>query len=400
MGKANRQRAASLTALAAIIVSATFGARASNSLIPSYTQLLGNEFGFNATELGLLAVSFMASSFVASALINARLPSTTRRKYFIASAAAYAVTYAMFYLVNPVLIWPVMVIAGLTMGPIMPNIMTSAGSVEGQRERERLLALYTLTLSVSLLIAQSIGGVIIRYVSVREGFLLLEPLAAMVAISAPFLPFHQEPQVGRSHGQTVRPRDIIGNEGFIASVLNNLTYQVPFSYLTAFAAVYVIHQFGAKGWLGVLAYAPFYATSLLSRLVMTLSPPRNIVRDMIIAASLSLVGLVSAWASNNLLTFYLAMAVLGIPHGMTYTLSVIAISRTFERDKLNAANSYFFSIMMIIGSLLPALLGSIADRVGYRNTFLVIAPIVLVILLLTLAFATKAKTLRSPSVRP
>ncbi len=398
MDDANRGRAdvrRSLAWTAAIIVTATFGARSSNSVIPSYGQLIGREFNFSATELGLMAVSFMLSSFVASALINARLHPRARRKYFIASALAYSLIYPAFYLVTPVLIWPLMIAAGLALGPIMPNLMTSAGSVEDPGARERLLALYTLTLSVSLLVAQTLAALVIRAVSVREGFLLLEPLAALVGASAPLLPFPSEPsRVSPGAHAQVRPSSVLTNEGFIASVLNNLTYQVPFSYLTAFAAVYAVDELGAKGWLGVLAYAPFYTTSLGSRLMMTIRPPKDIVKYMVAAAALSLIGLTVAWDSRSLTDFYIAMTILGIPHGMTYTLSVLAISRTFRREELNAANSYFFSVMMIIGSVLPALLGWVADRVGYRETFLLITPAVAVILALTLYFAVRARYLR------
>ena len=388
-------RTLSVTLVTAVIVSATFGARSSNSVIPSYGQVLGREFGFDATEIGLMAVSFMVSSFVASALINARLPAPTRRKYFVASAVAYSMIYPAFYLANPYLIWPLMVTAGLALGPIMPNIMTSAGSFEEPRLRERVLALYTLTLSVSLLVGQTVAALLLRYVSVREGFLLLEPFAALVGVSAPFIPFsveHAREGPGRSEG--FRHADVLRNEGFIASVLNNLTYQVPFSYLTGFAVVYATKGLGAQNWLGVLSYVPFYVTSMASRSAMMVRPPRDIVKHMVLAASLTIAGLLAAWASPSLAAFYAAMALLGIPHGMTYTLSVLAISRTFRREELNVANSYFFSVMMVLGSVLPAVLGFIADRVGYRETFLVISPVVVGVLLSTLYFALRAKSLR------
>ncbi len=388
-------RALSLTFTMAVIVSATFGARSSNSVIPSYGQILGRQFNFSATKLGLMAASFMVSSFIASALVNARLPAPTRRKYFIASSVAYSIIYPAFYLANPYLIWLLMVAAGLALGPVMPNIMTSAGSIEDPKSRERVLALYTLTLSVSLLVGQTIAALVLRYVSIREGFLLLEPFAALVGISAPFLPFPTERTSTRTGGGGFRHSDVLRSEGFIASVLNNLTYQVPFSYLTAFAAEYAIKSLGAENWLGVLAYVPFYATSMASRTFLTIRPPRDIVKHMVIAASLSVAGLLAAWVSRSLAVFYIAMTVLGIPHGMTYTLSVLAISRTFRKEELNAANSYFFSVMMVIGSALPAALGLIADRVGYRDTFLVITPVVLAVLLLTLYFAIRARSLRA-----
>ena len=398
MGNLTTAKGASLAALAAIVVTATFGARASNSVIPSYAQLLGKQFHFTATEIGLLAVGFMFSSFVASAAINARLRGEARRRYFVASAAAYAVVYSLFYFANRYLIWPIIVLAGLAMGPIMPNIMTSAGSVEDVRARERLLALYTLTLSVSLLVAQTAAGIALKYVSVREGFLVMEPLAVLVAVSAPFLPFPKEaPAQGRSRARQPA-RGILANEGFLASVLNNLTYQVPFSYLTAFAAVYAVYSLGAKGWLAVLAYAPFYATSLASRLYMTVRPPRDLVASMTLAPLITVAGLALAWASRSLAAFYAAMAILGIPHGMTYTLSVLAISRTFRKEELNAANSYFFSTMMVLGSALPAALGAAADAIGYRAVFLAIIPVVVGVLAATLYFARRAVALRSPYI--
>ncbi|WP_016732381.1 MFS transporter [Saccharolobus islandicus] len=72
---------------------------------------------------------------------------------------------------------------------------------------------------------------------------------------------------------------------------------------------------------------------------------------------------------------------LGFPHGLTYPLSVISISRTFRVDERNTANSIFFAIMMIIGIVVPSVTGYIADIVGLRNMFGLLIPVVLVLML-------------------
>jgi len=55
-----------------------------------------------------------------------------------------------------------------------------------------------------------------------------------------------------------------------------------------------------------------------------------------------------------------------------------------------AANSYFFSIMTIIGSVLPAALGAMVTAAGYQATTLSIVPIVTVIFGATMFFARRA----------
>ena len=65
--------------------------------------------------------------------------------------------------------------------------------------------------------------------------------------------------------------------------------------------------------------------------------------------------------SRNVTVFIVALLVLGVPHGLTYPLSVRTISRAFGPEHRNVANSYFFSIMMFIGILLPLVGGFLVD---------------------------------------
>jgi len=97
--------------------------------------------------------------------------------------------------------------------------MTSAGAISDSRQRERLLTIYTLALSTSLLIGPAIDSVIVKYVGLKASFIFFEPIAALVAVAAPLVRF---PEEGRPTDGSARPKmtSILTNDGFIAASLN------------------------------------------------------------------------------------------------------------------------------------------------------------------------------------
>ncbi|MCI4459993.1 MAG: hypothetical protein JHC13_03740 [Acidilobus sp.] len=117
------KKSTSFAVMATVVALATFGARASNNVIATTMPLLTHHlFNFNGLEVGLLAMAFMGSTFISTSFINARLPARSRRRFFIASAMAYAVLFPLYSKSNPITIWALAVAAGAVLGPIMPNI--------------------------------------------------------------------------------------------------------------------------------------------------------------------------------------------------------------------------------------------------------------------------------------
>lgn len=163
--------------IAIIIITTTFGVRASNNMIGTTIPLLAKKyFNYTGTEIGLLATTFMGSTFIMSTFINVRLNSKNRRKLFIISSIIYTILFPLFYLANPLTIWIIASVSGFTIGALMPNLITSAGLFDDKRLRERMLAIYTLALSTSLLIGPAIDGLILKYYTLRQSFLFLQLL--------------------------------------------------------------------------------------------------------------------------------------------------------------------------------------------------------------------------------
>jgi len=374
----------------AIIVTITFAFRATNSMLSPTMSLIAKDMGFSASEIGVLALAFMGSTFISSAFINARLRSRRRRAFFMAASWAYSLVFPFFYFAGPLTIWVLAALGGFSLGFVMPNLMTAAGGVgRDRRSVERALALYTLALSASLMISPSLEGAILRVFTLRQAFLLFEPIALLVGALSPLLPF---PEEGPARGAPPT-RGILRSPGFAVAFLNQLAYQIPFAFIVTFSSIYAVQRFSATNSLAILLYVAFYTTSFATRLALTARPPENLPALMILAAAATLVGLITAWAAPSAALYAVALAILGIPHGLTYTLSMISLSRAFDMKTRNAANSYFSSTMMLIGAFLPAALGALADFVGLRGALLALVLPVAGVFAATLALARRLPVL-------
>lgn len=358
-----------LTQALLIIAPLTIAVRASNNMLMTTIPLLARyNFHFSNTLIGLLSALTALMTFLSSGLVNSRLRAHSRRLIFIVSSIIYAVVYPLFWLSTPLIIWPLSAIAGFTLGFLMPNIITSASLLPDRRTRERLLNIYTLSLSISLILGPAIESFILKYYSLRESFLLLTALPVLALVITPLVKFPEE----TSDYSPITYSNVLSNPGFITAVLNIATYNVVFSFLMAFGGIYARDSFGVSYSMVEILFSLFFVASFLSRLYLSIKPAERLWPFMGNAVLLTVIGVVMIGFTNNYLVYTAALLVLGIPHGITYPLSVVAISRAFKPQHRNTANSLFFSFMMLIGIFTPMVTGYIADLIGIRNTFIVL----------------------------
>ncbi|WP_162509110.1 hypothetical protein [Thermogymnomonas acidicola] len=95
------------------------------------------------------------------------------------------------------------------------------------------------------------------------------------------------------------------------------------------------------------------------------------------SVALTLLGLLMMFISRDSYMLVSSFLILGVPpHGLTYPVSVVQLSRTFDESGRAAANSLFFSVMMILSSALPFLLGLLVSYIGIRLSFAALMPVV------------------------
>jgi DHA1 family multidrug resistance protein-like MFS transporter len=326
--------------------------------------------------IGLISAIFSFSTFFMSGFINAALKAKERRILFIFSTIIYAGLFPFFAIVNGISVWLLSIASGFVLGAIMPNIITSSSLYPDKKLSERIVSIYTLTLSLSLIIGPAIESAILTKLTLRQSFIAFSVFGLLAAITSFFIKFPEDLKE-KAQGKV---RGILTNPGFRASIINNVLYNVPFAMITVFGGIYAKETFHVSYSIVTILFSMFFSTSFVSRLILTLKPPKNIPFQMISSAVLTVIGLVILVSSNNLILYSISFLILGIPHGLTYPLSLLALTRAFPSDQRNKANSYFFSILTAIGTFVPIIFGIAIQMMGIRLTFVAIIPLILVLL--------------------
>jgi MFS family permease len=94
------------------------------------------------------------------------------------------------------------------------------------------------------------------------------------------------------------------------------------------------------------------------------------------------IGVSVVFFSRDALLYVIGIMILGVPHGLTYPLSISSIGRSFDINKRNKANSYFFAIIMLINIVVPTAAGVLIDYIGFRNVMIFIVPIIIILFVL------------------
>ncbi|MEM3257191.1 MAG: MFS transporter, partial [Thermoplasmatales archaeon] len=362
-----------------IILSTTFFIRSSNNMMITSTPLLAKYFlDFNQKEVGLITALSYLVTFVTTSFINTRLSSKERRFAFILSIAIYSLTFIGFWITNQITIWILVAVSGATLGLIMPNIMTSASLFKDRTIRERVISLYAVSLSLSLVVGPAIESYLLKFITLRETFLVFSSFALTALFLSPFLKFPEE--------KVVRSRvKILSNAGFRSSLISIASYNIPFTILVAFGGIYEHERFGVSLSTISILFSLFFLSSFASRLMISFIPQNRLYRNMMVSMVLTILGILLMISSQNITFFALSLFILGVPHGLTYPLSILSIARSYRPEERNVANSYFFSFMTGIGIVVPTAGGFLIDRFGYNEIFIgILAMIVLLFIMLVL----------------
>lgn len=368
-----------ITAL--MVLTITFAIRASNNMLAITLPLVAKYiFYFSPFLVGLLSSLMMFFSFVSSVFINSKLTSKKRELALKISSIIYAITFLGFYFVNPLLIWVLSAVSGLSMGIIFPNIVNFTTSVDDEKSKERLLALYTTALSLSLIISPFMESLLLHRFTLTETFLFF----SMIAVLVPIISF--KIRFMNSIKRTIRKADIIRTPGFLASLFNNMMYDVPFGMIVTFGGIYATTVFHTPYSLTVLIYTAFYLTSFVGRALFTVMAPKRIFHIIYLNAMLTVLGLVAVSYSPNFTFYTISLLILGIPHGLTYPSSLIILTRSFrEPEERNVAISYFSGVGLSGG--IPILMGFIIEEIGLRSTFALLSLLSFSIFLLFLKWS-------------
>lgn len=350
----------------------TIAARSTNNMVTTTVGPLSKYLlGFSNTLVGVITAVMFATTFIATSYVNPSLNSSLRRKVFILSNLAILLLLPTYFFATSLTIWVISALIGLAFGLVMPNLITAASLVNDRRTAERLLALYSTSLSVSLILGPAYESFILSRFSYNYVFLAFLPVSAVAFALAWTVKF---PDTKKE----VRGSRALKNKGFISSVLAITTYNVPFAAITAFLTILAVDRFHVPGDLAYSTYIPFFTMSFLTRLYMTIRPFNSLRIPMLISILITVFTLAGTLLSPTYGVFLLVMALLGIPHGSVFPMSTIMIQRATSKEERNAVNSYFLAYNNFLFIAVPSVVGYLSQFIGLSLTFgLLSVPVVI-----------------------
>lgn len=362
-----------------VIVVSTIAIRGSNNMIQTTVPLLAHyNFSFSKFEVGMLSAVFGIATFVTTTLLNSRLEVRARKTVFMMAAFAYPVIILAIFFTTPLMLWALTAASGAITGLLMPNMITAAGLFTDRKIRERSIAMYTTALSISLIFGPAIETYILGIFPLKYAFLFFVSFGVVAAAFSPFIKFPDQEE------KTKRPKFTM-QRGFKTAVLLNLSYNIPFILITVFAGIYAKTDLGVSYSGVTLFYTVFFTTSFIARLTLTVRrPSENLSFLVALSLILTVAGVALMSFSAGFLMFGVAMALLGVPHGTSFPVSLVYVSRSYSPDLRSTANSFFFSIVTIVLVSGPILGGYSTQQIGFRTTFLLLVPIVSVLAVITM----------------
>jgi len=383
-----------------------------NMAITSFSLLGKRELGLSAGTLGALAAISGVTLVLVMVTAAARVPAQQAAAAVVAASLLLAASLLTFATATSlVMLVLAVVLLGAAGGLGLPVLLNAVENAAGEN-RQRAAALYSVALSASLALgplietavldgtAQKLRAPFIVFVAFpliaavlvlgqairahrRRSDPIVPPPATEIKASDPYAatqnpsPFGSE---GRGAGTAARRswhQGLVGSRDGRLALTAQLLYAVPFAGITVFAALVGEIVFRASPAETQLGFTAFFMTSLAVRVVVSWrSPVLHKMALFLLSALLTTAGILLLGTGHGLGFFFLAMALLGFPHGMTFPLSLALVADSMSDVERPRANANLLAASNLATIVVPASLGALVPYIGYRGmTLSILAPL-------------------------
>lgn len=391
-----------------VLLLVTMLMRSSQNMAQTTFPLLGSDLlGLSATLIGVLAASSSVVAIVTMLTLSGRIPTRLAPKALVVAMAAMALAFPLIGEARSLWLLIVgVVVLGFGGGLAFPTLITAAGGMADEGAvpgaRDRPIALLGMALSLSLAagpfletgVLSATGG------DLRQSFLAfsLLPLSALAILrvvrparrrasarAAEVASYHRalaEPTTGevvvvtvpaQGSGPRVTLRGALADRNFRLALTGELIYAAPFAAIVVFGALLARREYDLGPAATEVAFGVFFAISFLVRAVLVWrSPIQHKLGLFRVAAVLTLGGLAVIATGHSIIVLVAAMALLGIPHGLEFPLSMGLVAEGRPHHELASINAHLSASVQAVNLTLPLLLGAGIDAIGYRPMFLLL----------------------------
>ena len=375
-----------------MLLSVAFTMRTSTNMlmtvVPVFTKYVINADVF---FVGLTATLYGIGAMVANVLINGRI-NIEKTPRTIALLLLIMTVGIFFYLLSNN-IYEVLILStvtGLSMGVVQPLLMTVTNVIAPPGKRDKYIAAYTASLSLSLIFGVVMEGLITSSINVRYAFLIFLFISLLSTVLMFTLSTRIKMNMKRKNRLTFK--EILGKASHslkqgkvLFALFGNIAYAFPFILLITYGSIMGKEYDGINPDIFFYLLALFYSVSFLTRLVLSVKNVKNHEILMYTSFAATIIGYLLLGIDAGIIMFIGSLLILGFPHGSIYPTASYYIASSVELEDLNVVYSVFILIMDIIIFLIPFVFGIISTIYSIRIAIYLTA-VPMVLLLLTSVF--------------
>jgi MFS family permease len=335
--------------------------RATDNMVSTTLPLLGEYvFGLGTFYGGVATSLYSAAGLFANYFVNPRISGKSRRRVVIASSGAIVALVLLLSVADALTTLAIGLCVSFMLGIEYPSIIAAA-SLDSGNQGERLVSLFSVGLSVSLILGPSLESYLLNFS--YSALFLAFALVALVGFFASWkVKFSGE-------ASETWQRNPATEWGVVAGLLCAAVFFVPFAAFTAFLPIYAARVYSVGTSVAYSSFIPLFVVSFLTRAYMTVRPIENLRLPMAASMVVTVGGLLLMILAPSFPLFLLVMAAFGFPHGISYTVSLIIVARTSPKDERNAAMSRLAAYSNILNILVPVAISYLILLVGIHASF-------------------------------
>jgi MFS transporter, DHA1 family, multidrug resistance protein len=398
-----------------------------NMALTTFAALGRDEVRLSPSAIGAFGALTGLMTTCIALLVAARLPA--RRQTAAAAVGMFLLILELFVFSaaqSAAVFAAGAVVLGVAGGFALPALTTAVGHL-GEERQAQSLALFALTLSGSLAVGPMLEWLTLAWShgDVRAPFLAFLPVPLVGALAlVPRRPRHLkrsgttppggiEGQIAQERslpdlppavseadsgylssgparwipgasgrGRALQPlaplkagtlarlsrRGLLGPAWWRFAVTGQLLFAIPWAAITVFGVLVARAGFGVSLAGTQLGFTALFVVSFGARAVyawrpaVTRKPQILGLSAVLTAVSLGLLGV-----GHGLGYFLLAMAVLGLPHGLTYSVGLAQIAEGSSRGALARFNAGLIAVTYAPTVIVPAIMGEVIAETSYRG---------------------------------
>jgi MFS family permease len=379
-----------------MLLSVTFTMRASTNMlmtvVPVFTKYVINADVF---FVGLTATLYGIGAMISNIFINGRINIEKTPK--IIALFLSIMTLGIFFYIFSNNIYEVFIlsaITGLSMGVVQPLLMTVTNVIAPPDKRDRYIAAYTASLSLSLIFGVILEGLILSSINVRYAFIIF----MFISLASTILMFSLSTKIkmNTKRKKSLTFKEIIGKASYslkqgkvLFALFGNIAYAFPFILLITYGSIMGKEYYGINPDIFFYLLALFYGISFTARIILSFKKVKNHETLMYAAFAATVVGYLLLGLDAGILLFIISLLILGFPHGSIYPTASYYIASSVDIEDLNVIYSVFILIMDLIAFLIPFAFGLISTIYSIRVAIYITAIPMIMLLLTSVLFNVK-----------